>query len=664
MKDVLKILPYKTPLCASVVLPGSKSITNRAMLLAVLCNAQTRLKGALFSRDTLIMADCLKRLGVEIELDKENLEILINSKGMDKLASSANLFVGNAGTAARFITALVCLNKNGEYYFDSDEAMYSRPMSGLIDVLKAQGAEFEFLKQKNCFPFKVRTCGLKGGQILMDASMSSQLLSAMLMVSAFADKPAKISLVSSTVSKPFVDMTLAMMRSFGINLEEINGEYCVKTFSKEVKDFVYQIEPDASAASYFAMLSALVGGAVLFKGLALSTLQGDKEFINLLCKTSLITSQIVGEDLLLCGNQNTDLKNLDLDFNDISDTFLTLAAASAALGCDTKISGVAHTRKQETDRVSAAAKELKKICLSVSEAEDSISITAHKNLATALKDASKPIVINTYEDHRIAMSFGVLGSKDIFKNGEAWLGVFNPACCGKTWAEFFEVLEETRISSARFRSVAVDGGAAVGKSSVSKESAKSLGYMHVDTGSHYRTISYALLEAGVSVGDIDGIKNALSEISLSTSLVGNSARMAINSKLIDDALIRTELVNDNVSIFASLDFVREFLKTYQRSMVTYAKNQGFGGLIMEGRDIGSVILPNADVKIFLDADEETRLKRRANEGITDSISKRDAIDKARKTAPLVCPEGAYLIDTSHLGKDEVVALAISKICKS
>ena len=259
----------------------------------------------------------------------------------------------------------------------------------------------------------------------------------------------------------------------------------------------------------------------------------------------------------------------------------------------------------------------------------------------------------------------------------AWLEIENPECVAKTWREFFPTLDAVRASSEKFRVVAVDGGAAVGKSSVSKAASAALGYMHVDTGAHYRNIAYILLEKGLSPEEPDGVAAALQTLSLSTAIDSNDAKILCGDRVLTDADIRSERVNANVSHFASIVAVRDFLKNYQRSMagfaanagfggliMDYARSQGFAGMIMEGRDIGSVIFPDADAAIFLDADEQTRSLRRAKEGITDSIAKRDALDKRRKVAPLVRPEGSVLIDTSHMTKDEVVAQAISIIVNS
>ena len=318
---------------------------------------------------------------------------------------------------------------------------------------------------------------------------------------------------------------------------------------------------------------------------------------------------------------------------------------------------------QETDRVAACAAQLRKFCAKVEETEDSISITPHPPERLA-EIAQTPTLVNTYADHRIAMSFSILASRDVRGEGRPWIIIEDPGCVSKTWAEFFEVLYTARSDSGALRVVAVDGGAAVGKSSVSKECARILGYMHVDTGAHYRTVAYALLGEGISSDDPAVVAERLKSVKLGTALCGNSARATLDGKLVDDALIRTERVNSEVAKFAAIAEVREFLKSYQRSMADFARSRGFAGLIMEGRDIGSVIFPDADVRIFLDADEQTRAARRAREGIADSIGLRDAMDRSRKTAPLRCPESAERIDTSNMTKDEVVRLTLSLILES
>ncbi len=644
----------------SAKLPSSKSITNRALLLASLCDGRVVVRNILRSRDTVIMLDCLKKLGFEISENAN--DISITGLGGKIPNAHAKLFVGNAGTAARFITALCALARGGEYIFDSDEEMYKRPVKGLLLALENSGAKFEFLGEEFAFPFKMKTAGLCGGKTVIDATASSQILSAFLMVSARAESDSLVQLNGGTVSKPFVEMTIKMMEQFGFCAQVADTCYKIKRQEQATRIGEYEVEPDATAASYPITMAAVNKGAVLVKNFAKCRLQGDAEYSDILRKIGLVKTANVDGDLLVESLHNFDC-SADLDFNAISDTFLSLAAISPLLGKKMKITGIAHTRKQETDRVLAMATELKKLCKSVEIDNDSIDIAPP--LPEELRQtAQKPVLIETYNDHRMAMAFAVLGTCNL--NGASWIDIQNPQCCGKTWPEFFEDMENWKMQSDRFKVVAIDGGAAVGKSSVSKESSKTLNYMHVDTGSHYRTLTYILLENNLSYNSPDAeILKAINGLEISTKIEGkNQAKMAVDGHIVKDCDIRTERINSNVAYFAAKPFLREFLKNYQRSMKDEAKKLGFNGLIMEGRDIGSVIFPDADVRIFLDANPETRAARRAKEGIGDSVAKRDALDSKRKTAPLLCPEGAIKIDTSYMTKDEVIQKSISIILQA
>jgi len=652
---------------ASITPPGSKSITNRAMMLAALAGGETLLKGALFSRDTRIMAECLGKLGYMVKLEPNEGAVEINSAYGSIPNSEAEIHVGNAGTAARFVTALVALRKRGKFRLLSDKAMHARPIKGLIDALKSQGAEFEFLGEPDHLPFVIRTNGLGGGEISIDAGESSQMLSGLLMASVAAQNPMTVRLSGGTVSKPFVNMTIEMMRQFGFECSQDGGKYevALKPARRGDSPRVYRIEPDATAASYFAALPIVAGGVSEIVNFAECKLQGDAAFVGLLESAGLVKTKRCGSNLLVGAAENAVYpESMEFDFNDISDTFLTLAAISPLLPFKLRIRGVAHTRRQETDRVSAAARELRKFCAEVSETESGLSIVPYTRGELAERLGRGETLVNTYDDHRVAMSFAVLGCADIRGDGSPWIKIENPQCVSKTWENFFEVLYTAREDSKKFRTVAIDGGAAVGKSSVSRECSRILGYMHVDTGAHYRTVAYGLMERGAKPGDLSAIAAALDGLEIGSALEGNSAKITLGGSPVPDSEIRNERINSAVAEYAAVSQVREFLKNYQRSMADFARDSGFDGMIMEGRDIGSVIFPDADARIFLDADEQTRAARRAKEGIADSIKKRDELDKNRKTAPLKCPEGADQIDTSKMSKDEVVEKTLSIILQS
>ncbi len=409
----LPIQPFTRPVRGSVTLPGSKSITNRALILAALGQKTVTLRGALFSRDTRIMVAALRQLGFNVETDEVALTIRIEGRGGQIPVREAKIDVGNAGTAARFLTAFVCLRPDGVYHFDGDEAMRRRPIGALLEALETQGAH---ASSRN-FPFTLETAGLPGGTVLLDASESSQLLSALLMVAPHAKASLSVQLKGETVSRPFVTMTERMIGQFAASPTD------------------YAIEGDATAASYFAELAIVTEGSVEVNGLHLApdALQGDIEFYRLLAARGLIrcTGRTVAHAPVRSG--------VIANFNDFSDTFLSLAALAPLLSGPTKIAGIAHTRKQETDRVAGMARELQKLGQHVVETEDALEIHP------------RPLVpgveIETYHDHRFAMSFGILGCHDLHGDGRPWLTIKDPACCAKTFPAFFDLLDGLRAGS-------------------------------------------------------------------------------------------------------------------------------------------------------------------------------------------------------------------------
>jgi 3-phosphoshikimate 1-carboxyvinyltransferase len=396
----LPIQPFTQPVRGSVTLPGSKSITNRALILAALGTRTVTLRGALFSRDTRIMVAALQALGFVVQTDEDALTITITGRGGEIPAREAKIDIGNAGTAARFLTAFVCLRPDGVYHFDGDEAMRRRPIGALLEALETQGAK----TTGHSFPFTLRTAGLPGGTVALDASESSQMLSALLMVAPLAQSPLTVRLKGEAGSKPFVTMTEAMLRQFAAQPAD------------------YAIEGDASAASYFLTLPVVTGGALTLPNYG-GPLQGDMKY-----------REVIGEVA-------RDRRGISRNFREFSDTFLTLAAIAPLLDGPTKISGIAHTRRQETDRVAGMARELRKLGQQVIETEDALEINP--------RPLTPDVEIETYHDHRFAMSFGILGCHDLRKNGRPWLTIKDPACCAKTFPEFFALLDGLRTGSHR-----------------------------------------------------------------------------------------------------------------------------------------------------------------------------------------------------------------------
>jgi 3-phosphoshikimate 1-carboxyvinyltransferase len=409
--DKLPIQPFTRPVRGAVTLPGSKSITNRALILAALGRQTVTLRGALFSRDTRIMVAALRALGFAVETDETALTIRIAGRGGEIPAREARIDVGNAGTAARFLTAFVCLRPDGVYHFDGDEAMRRRPIGALLEALESQGARAD----SRSFPFTLRTAGLPGGPVPLDASESSQMLSALLMVAPHAKSPLTVQLKGEAGSKPFVVMTEAMVQQFA------------------AEPTAYDIEGDASAASYFLALPLVTGGQLALPNYG-GTLQGDTKFLGVMQQVGL---QGAGREFSF--TRGGVRRAVTQNFREFSDTFLTLAALAPLLDGPTRISGIAHTRKQETDRVAGMARELKKLGQHVVESEDALEIHPRALVSG--------VEIETYHDHRFAMSFGILGCHDLHGDGRPWLTIKDPACCTKTFPAFFDLLASLRAGS-------------------------------------------------------------------------------------------------------------------------------------------------------------------------------------------------------------------------
>ena len=454
-EESLMIRPFKRPLKSTLTLPGSKSITNRALILGALSNGPLVLEGALFSRDTLIMIEALKALGFELEGNQADSRLKIVGLSSQIPNKTASIHVGNAGTAARFLTAFLALQKGGTYELDGDPQMHDRPIQGLLEALEALGAaNFIFHKKPGHFPFRMSTNGIARDFAQVDASASSQILSALLLVLPSAGLDLK--LLCPNVRPAYVSVTEATKKGFGIKTtQDDSGTYFINSETYQTPETgTYVIEPDLSAASYFLALSLLHGGQLDIQNIPEEPIQGDAEFANILKQHGLKVDSI---------NQNwrvqrTNTRNLnsihqELNFNLFSDTFLTYAAITPLINKSVLITGIGHTRLQETDRVAAMAKELKKLGQKVRESESSLEIIsdipALKNIAQEARASKATIEIDTYEDHRFAMSFAILGTYDLLEDGKPWLSIKNPRCCGKTFPGFFQALDLIRNESER-----------------------------------------------------------------------------------------------------------------------------------------------------------------------------------------------------------------------
>lgn len=441
--ESLTLRPFSRPLANQAVqLPGSKSISNRALLLASLCDGEVVLDGLLKSEDTQLMLECLHSLGVKTEGKGHKLKVY--GVGKQFPVKQASLYVGTAGTVARLLIGVLGTQKEGSFHIDGSEVMRKRPMKGLTDLLQQIGCKIEFLGEEGALPFVLKPAGFQETKLQVDASASSQVLSAVLLASAMADRKVVIRLSSDSIRKPYVIMTCRMMKSFGgpdVSWNESFSEFHVSNPSGyDYEKSNYTIESDASAASYFLALPRVVGGSLDVFNFDVNGLQGDVGFAEVL-KGIGGEMEIVGRGLRVSFSHQR-VHSVNHDFFPISDTFMTLAAISPLLSNSIRIEGIAHTRKQESDRVSAMATELRKLGQGVEEEEDALQI--FPNLNALVEVAREGVEIETYKDHRIAMSFGVLGCKDLLGNETPWMTINDPGCCEKTFPDFFEVLEALR----------------------------------------------------------------------------------------------------------------------------------------------------------------------------------------------------------------------------
>jgi len=419
-----RIHPLPHPLNATVHVPGSKSLTNRALLIASLANGTTHLTNALFSDDSRYFAQALQTLGFDVQLDETSFTMTVTGLGGKIPTKKAELFIGNAGTAARFLSAFLTLG-NGEYILDGEPRMRERPIGDLIAALHQLGVELE--ARNNCPPVEISAKGLLGGKTTIAGDISSQFLSALLMVAPYAQNEIEITLSTELNSKPYVDMTIAIMKDFGVEIER-NGYSRFTIHPSHYSPLSkYSIESDASAASYFFAAPAICGGTVKVENISRKSVQGDIGFLDVLQQMGCVVTE---SDNSITVHRPSSIVGVDVDMRDIPDTAQTLAAIAPFADSPTRIRGIASARVKETDRVSATCAELKRLGVQVEEHEDGMTIYPCQTF--------KPSNVQTYNDHRMAMAFSLIGLR--FDG----VTIENPSCVSKTFPNFFEVLETLR----------------------------------------------------------------------------------------------------------------------------------------------------------------------------------------------------------------------------
>lgn len=422
MSDSLAMKPGGT-VGGSIRPPGSKSITNRALVCAALAEGTSHLTGALESDDTRVMVEALGQLGISVDIDHARHIFTVAGCDGKVPATSANLFVGNSGTTVRFLAGMLALAE-GRYRLDGTARMRERPIQDLADALNMLGGQVRCESQGGCPPLVIDARGLAGGLATVRGDTSSQFTSGLLMAGPYMRDGLDLSIGGELVSRPYVTMTGAVMSAFGVDVVELDGARFVVPPGK-YQGRTYDVEPDASAASYFFGAAAITGGEITVKGLSRRSLQGDVAFVDLLEQMGCQVA-FAADGITLRGGR---LRGIEVDMNPISDTMQTLAAVALFAEGPTTVTGVGHIRYKETDRIGAMATELRKLGATVEEFADGLRI-----IPGMLHGAE----LATYDDHRMAMSLALVGLR------QPGVTILDPGCTSKTYPEFFEDLDRVR----------------------------------------------------------------------------------------------------------------------------------------------------------------------------------------------------------------------------
>jgi 3-phosphoshikimate 1-carboxyvinyltransferase len=628
-----------------VHLPGSKSISNRVLLLAALSTGRTVVQDLLDSDDTRVMLDALVALGCNVDAAGDT--IAITGLGSTAPRSPAKLFLGNAGTAMRPLTAALAV-LGGDFILSGVARMHERPIGDLVDALRQLGCTVQYTGNDGYPPLHIGQPALKlDAPIQVRGDVSSQFLTALLMaLPLVATKDIVIEVVGELISKPYIEITLNLLARFGITVQREGWQrFTIPAGSRYQSPGDIYVEADASSASYFIALGAIAtsaGQSIRIEGLGKNSIQGDIRFIE---AAAMMGAQIdSGPNHLDITRGAWPLKAIDLDCNHIPDAAMTLAVMALYADGTTTLRNIASWRVKETDRIAAMACELRKLGATVVEGADFIQITPPASL-TDWKSAS----IHTYDDHRMAMCFSLVA----FNPAGKTVRIEDPKCVGKTFPDYFEALFD--VSTAHSVPViCVDGPSASGKGSLASQIAQHLGYHYLDSGALYRLTALAAQRAGVAWEDEAG----LAHIAAHLPVVFEGNTVLLNEDDVSET-IRSEAMGVGASKVSVYPAVRAALTQLQLS---FAK---LPGLVADGRDMGTVIFPHAALKIFLTASAIQRAERRYKQLISKGISAkledlrtdleaRDARDSGRSIAPLKPAQDAVHLDNSVLSIEQSV----------
>jgi 3-phosphoshikimate 1-carboxyvinyltransferase len=632
-------LPPLMSACGTVVLPGSKSISNRVLLLAALAEGTTIVRDLLHSDDTERMLEGLQKLGVEIESLGDNAYRVYGCGGNFPV-KEAKLFLGNAGTAFRPLTAALALS-GGSYELSGVARMHERPIGDLVDALRQLGADITYLENEGFPPLSIRPARLAADVAQVRGDVSSQFLTGLLMALPLLRQTVSIEVVGELISKPYIEITLAMMARFGVKVERQGWQrFVVFGGQRYISPGTIYVEGDASSASYFLAAGAIGGGPVRVVGVGNNSVQGDVRFIDAL---ALMGAQVsMGDNWIeAAAPVNGTLRAINLDCNHIPDAAMTLGVAALFAEGTTTLRNIASWRVKETDRIAAMATELRKVGATVEEGADYIRITPPASRSSILNPQSG---IDTYDDHRMAMCFSLAA----FGNG---IRINDPNCVAKTFPNYFA--EFAKVTQA-VPVIAIDGPSASGKGTVAQRVATQLGFHYLDSGALYRLLAMAADRDGVALDD----EAALAALAERMNIEFKGEQIWLDGVIAGEEL-RGEQCAAAASIVAALPLVRTALLNKQRAF------RRSPGLVTDGRDMASVVFPDAALKIFLTASAEARAERRYKQlkekgmgasiaTLLQDIRARDERDIQRSAAPLQQSPDASLLDTTALTIEQAV----------
>ena len=639
--EYLDLPPLQTA-NGTVTLPGSKSISNRVLLLAALCEGVTAIHDLLDSDDTRVMLDSLQTLGCHIT--REGNTVHISGLGAALPVQQAKLFLGNAGTAMRPLTAALAV-LGGDFELGGIPRMHERPIGDLVQALRQLGCQIDYLGNDGFPPLRIGRPALQLNQpIQVRGDVSSQFLTALLMaLPLVARSDIVIEVVGELISRPYIEITVNLLQRFGVTVQRQGWQrFTIAAGSRLRSPGSLHVEADASSASYFIALGALASKAphgIRIQGVGADSIQGDIRFIDAARQMGAEISS--GPNWLHVCRAQWPLKAIDLDCNHIPDAAMTLAVMALYANGPSTLRNIASWRVKETDRIAAMATELRKLGAQVVEGADFLQIEPLP--ATDWKAAS----IHTYDDHRIAMCFSLAA----FNPASLPVRIEDPKCVGKTFPDYFETLfTVVQTTPQTIPVLCIDGPTASGKGTLAAVLAEKLGYHFLDSGSLYRITGLAATRAGLAleVANQEHIANLLRTLPIHFQ----GSHILLAQEDVSDA-IRTEEAGMNASKVSAFPLVREALVNFQRNF------RQLPGLVADGRDMGSIIFPNAPLKVFLTASAACRAERRYKQLISKGVSAtlpllradleaRDARDASRSVAPLKPAEDAKLLDNSDL----------------